>query len=105
MPGISFRGVPAISYGWGVAHIRANNEAYVRFGLAQVATTPAELRAALEQALANPIEPDTSFADLPLAARLVLAAASTSADGRANRAQDAVDAQVRADDEARRAAG
>ena len=36
-------GTWAISYGWGVGHIRLNNAAYRRFGLADVATTPAEL--------------------------------------------------------------
>ena len=33
-------GTWAISYGWGVGHIRANNRAYVRFGLAAVAALP-----------------------------------------------------------------
>ena len=32
------RGCPVISYGWGRGHIRANNHAYRRFGLAEVAT-------------------------------------------------------------------
>ena len=38
------RGCPVISYGWGRGHIRANNRAYRRFGLAEVATTRAQLR-------------------------------------------------------------
>ncbi len=49
-------GTWAISYGWGVGHIRINNKAYRRFGLAAVATTPAELEAALHRALAAPRE-------------------------------------------------
>lgn len=66
------RGCPTISYGWGRAHIRANNEAFVRFGLADVARSPTELLAALRRALASPREPDLSFARLPSAATLVL---------------------------------
>jgi UDP-N-acetylglucosamine:LPS N-acetylglucosamine transferase len=68
------RGANVISYGWGVAHIRRNNEAFVRFGLAQVATTRQELGAALDRALADPRQPDESFAELPTAASYVLAA-------------------------------
>ena len=41
------RGCPAISYGWGRGHVRAHNRAFVRFGLAQVATTPGALRSAV----------------------------------------------------------
>jgi UDP-N-acetylglucosamine:LPS N-acetylglucosamine transferase len=70
------RGCPTISYGWGRAHIRANNEAFVRFGLAQVAHTRPELRAALARALAAPRAPDRSFAELPSAASVVLALAT-----------------------------
>jgi UDP-N-acetylglucosamine:LPS N-acetylglucosamine transferase len=66
------RGLPAISYGWGVGHIRLNNEAYARFGLADVATTRAELGAALDRALAAPRAPDPSLAALPTAAEVVL---------------------------------
>ena len=35
------RGCPVVSYGFAVGHIRANNRAYERFGLARVATSPA----------------------------------------------------------------
>lgn len=66
------RGLPAISYGWGVGHVRLNNEAYARFGLADVATDRAELGAALDRALAQRREPDLSFAQLPTAAEVVL---------------------------------
>jgi processive 1,2-diacylglycerol beta-glucosyltransferase len=66
------RGCAPISYGWGRGHIRINNREYRRHGLAQVAATPAELRAALDHALAHPLEPDLSFAALPSAASVVL---------------------------------
>ena len=65
-------GTWAISYGWGVAHIRANNRAYTRFGLADVATTPerAARRAAAAARAPRPV--DRSFAALPSAADVVL---------------------------------
>ncbi len=66
------RGCAPISYGWGRGHIRANNEAYVRFGLADVAHDRAALATALDRALARPREPDRSFAQLPTAAAVVL---------------------------------
>jgi UDP-N-acetylglucosamine:LPS N-acetylglucosamine transferase len=65
-------GTWAISYGWGVAHIRANNRAYTRFGLADVAATPDELRAALRRRLSAARPVDRSFARLPAAADAVL---------------------------------
>ena len=67
-------GCRPISFGWGRGHIRANNRAYQRFGLADVAATPAELRAALTRALAAP-RPAPWAPDLPEAADLVLAEA------------------------------
>jgi processive 1,2-diacylglycerol beta-glucosyltransferase len=66
------RGCPTISYGWGRAHIRANNEAFARFGLAEVAADRAQLAAALRRALGRRSVPDLSFAQLPSAASLVL---------------------------------
>ncbi len=66
------RRCPAISYGWGRGHIRLNNAAFRRFGLAEVATSRAELEAALRVALRARREPDPSFAELPSAASLVL---------------------------------
>jgi len=66
------RGCAPISYGWGVAHIRVNNDAYRRHGLARVATTRDELRDALTAALADPLAPDHSFLELPDAADAVL---------------------------------
>ena len=83
-------GCRPISYGWGVAHIRLNNRAYRRFGLAEVVRTKAELRNAIERALARPLEPDTSLAQLPEAAdevlRWVRPTAGTSAPGPARTA-------------------
>jgi processive 1,2-diacylglycerol beta-glucosyltransferase len=69
-------GTWAISYGWGVAHIRINNRAYRRFGLADVAATPEQLEAALRRALAAPRPVDRSFAALPAAADALLELAS-----------------------------
>jgi len=73
------RGCPVISYGWGVAHIRANNEAYRRYGLAEVALTRDQLAAALRRALDERPPEDHSFAALPSAASLVLDAARVPA--------------------------
>jgi len=66
------RGCPTISYGWGRGHLRANNAAFARYGLAEVAHTPTELRRALTGALQSRGAPDFSFAALPSAASLVL---------------------------------
>jgi UDP-N-acetylglucosamine:LPS N-acetylglucosamine transferase len=66
------RGCPAISFGWGRGHIRMNNAAFRRHGLADVAVGPAELRAALDRALAEEKGEDMSFAALPSAASVVL---------------------------------
>jgi UDP-glucose 4-epimerase len=66
------RGCPVISYGFAVGHIRANNRAYRRFGLARVATSPAALRRELGQAVAERRSPDPAFATLPSVAQLVL---------------------------------
>ncbi len=66
------RGCPVISYGFAVGHIRANNKAYERFGLASVATSPERLRSALGAALAQRPDPDRAFAALPSVAALAL---------------------------------
>ena len=66
------RGCPVISYGFAVGHIRANNTAYERFGLARVATSPESLRKALGTALAHRPDPDRAFAALPSVAALAL---------------------------------
>jgi UDP-N-acetylglucosamine:LPS N-acetylglucosamine transferase len=65
-------GTWAISYGWGVGHIRVNNRAYRRFGLAAVAATPAQLAVELRSALAAPRPRPAGYAELPTAADAVL---------------------------------
>ena len=77
------RGCPAISYGWGRGHIRLNNRAFRRFGLADVVESRAELGAALRRALVRRKPQDLSFASLPSAASLVLARADEHAADRA----------------------
>jgi processive 1,2-diacylglycerol beta-glucosyltransferase len=65
-------GCPTISYGWGRGHIRANNAAFRRFGLADVVETRAQLGPALRRALAErPPSAGHSFAALPTAAAVV----------------------------------
>jgi UDP-N-acetylglucosamine:LPS N-acetylglucosamine transferase len=75
-------GCAVISYGWGRGHIRANNAAFERFGLATVAGDKAALAAALPAAVAAPREPDGSFAELPSAASAVLGLARDHAADR-----------------------
>ncbi len=74
-------GCRVISYGWGHGHVRVNNEAYRRFGLARVATDRDELGRALTEALAEPRAPDRSYESLPEAASLVLGIAGRSRTG------------------------
>jgi processive 1,2-diacylglycerol beta-glucosyltransferase len=69
------RGCPTISYGWGRGHIRAHNEAFRRYGIADVVRTQSELRRALGQALVSRRTPGLVLATLPSAASLVLALA------------------------------
>ena len=66
------RGCPTISYGWGRGHIRANNEAFRRHGIADVVRTRRELRSALVVALAARRAPGLALAAFPSAAQLVL---------------------------------
>jgi processive 1,2-diacylglycerol beta-glucosyltransferase len=66
------RGCAVVSYGWGMGHVRVNNEAYQRFGLAEVAGSRDELAGALQRMLASRPAPDGSFAGLPSAASAVL---------------------------------
>jgi processive 1,2-diacylglycerol beta-glucosyltransferase len=65
-------GTWAISYGWGVGHIRINNEAYRRFALAAVATAPELLETELRRALAFPRRRPQNGTALPTAADAVL---------------------------------
>jgi UDP-glucose 4-epimerase len=68
------RGCPVVSYGFAVGHIRANNRAYRRFGLATVATSRRELGSQIRAAMAADHAPDESFTRLPSVAELVLGA-------------------------------
>ena len=68
-------GCAPISFGWGRGHIRRNDAALRRFGLASVVRSRGQLGAALERALDQPRRPDPRFAQLPSAASAVLAAA------------------------------
>jgi UDP-N-acetylglucosamine:LPS N-acetylglucosamine transferase len=70
------RGCRPISYGWGVAHIRLNNRAFERFGIAEVAPTRAALRGALERALTAPRHAHPEYGEQPTAAHEVLKLAS-----------------------------
>lgn len=70
------RGARVISYGWAVGHIRANNEAYVRFGLADVATDRTDLQVAIARALGSPRRRDLAYASRPSAAERILALAA-----------------------------
>jgi UDP-N-acetylglucosamine:LPS N-acetylglucosamine transferase len=75
------RGCRPISYGWGVAHIRLNNQAYERFGIAEVARDRTQLRGALERALAAPRHAHPEYGELPIAAAEVLALAPANMQG------------------------
>lgn len=66
------RGCPVVSYGFAVGHLRLNNAAFKRFGLARTANSPAALVVALRDALSDGGEPDLSFARRPAIASLVL---------------------------------
>jgi UDP-N-acetylglucosamine:LPS N-acetylglucosamine transferase len=66
------RGCRPISYGWGVAHIRLNNQAFERFGIAEVAPDRAALRPAIERALAQPRAPHPEYGKQPSAAQEIL---------------------------------
>jgi processive 1,2-diacylglycerol beta-glucosyltransferase len=74
------RGCRVISYGWGIAHIRDNNRAFERHGIARVARSRAELRSALAASLAEERrERHETYAALPSAASVVLDAAAVAA--------------------------
>jgi processive 1,2-diacylglycerol beta-glucosyltransferase len=67
------RGCPTISYGWGRGHIRANNAAFRRYGIAEVVAGRRELHQALRAALTSRPGPGLALGKLPSAASLVLA--------------------------------
>jgi UDP-N-acetylglucosamine:LPS N-acetylglucosamine transferase len=72
------RGCPVVSYGWGCGHIRANDRAFRRFGLAEVAANRDELRAILARFLAAPRPPQQGLGALTEAADAVLEMARVS---------------------------
>ncbi len=67
------RGCPTISYGWGRGHIRENNAAFRRYGIAEVVASEQELDQALRTALSSGRAPGMALGALPSAASLVLA--------------------------------
>jgi processive 1,2-diacylglycerol beta-glucosyltransferase len=67
------RGCPTISYGWGRGHIRVNNAAFRRYGIAEVVAGQRELNEALRVALTSRPGPGLALGALPSAASLVLA--------------------------------
>jgi UDP-N-acetylglucosamine:LPS N-acetylglucosamine transferase len=69
------RGCPVVSYGWGRGHIRKHEEAFRRFGLADVAESRSELRAAIVRAIERGRVDIAGFGNLASGASFVLAAA------------------------------
>jgi len=67
------RGCPVISYGFSAGHLRANNAAFERFGIAEVARSDHELESTLRHVSAERRSPDSSFASLPSIATRALA--------------------------------
>ncbi len=59
------RGCPVVSYGFNSGHLRANNAAFERFGLAEVARSEHELESVLRHVANERRSPDSSFASLP----------------------------------------
>ncbi len=68
------RGCPIVSYGFAAGHLRANNAAFERFGLAEVARSEHELESVLRHLTRERRPPDPSFASLPSIASRVLTA-------------------------------
>jgi processive 1,2-diacylglycerol beta-glucosyltransferase len=75
-------GTHAVSFGWGVAHVRANNDGYRRFGLAEVADDARELARLLPALLARPRARDLDYGALPAAADAVLELTPVALPGR-----------------------
>jgi UDP-N-acetylglucosamine:LPS N-acetylglucosamine transferase len=67
------RGCPVISYGFSAGHLRANNAAFERFGIAEVARSDHELESTLRHVAGERQSPDSSFASLPSIASRALA--------------------------------
>jgi len=68
------RGCPVVSYGFSAGHLRANNAAFERFGLAEVARSEHELESTLRHLTRERRSPDSTFASLPSIASRVLTA-------------------------------
>ncbi len=68
------RGCPVVSYGFSAGHLRANNAAFERFGLAEVARSTHELESVLRHVTKERRSPDSTFASLPSVASRVLTA-------------------------------
>ncbi len=68
------RGCPVISYGFSAGHLRANNAAFERFGIAEVARSDHELETTLRHVAGERRSPDSSFASLPSIASKALTA-------------------------------
>jgi len=72
-------GCRVVSYGFSVGHVRLNERAFVRFGIADVASSRRRLQSAVERGLAAPRVPQIArFAGLPSASALILELASTA---------------------------
>ncbi|MBS1679703.1 MAG: hypothetical protein JST08_20240, partial [Actinobacteria bacterium] len=67
------RGCPVISYGFQAGHLRANNAAFERFGIAEVVHSEHELESVLRHVSRERRPPDSSFASLPSIASRALA--------------------------------
>jgi processive 1,2-diacylglycerol beta-glucosyltransferase len=83
------RGCGVVSYGWGLGHVRVNNEAFTRYGLAEVAASREELPAAIQRALAERPDPGEYFTRLPTAASAVLGLADRKLGDRGGARQQA----------------
>ena len=66
------RGCPVVSYGFSAGHVRVNDRAYERFGLARVAHSQDQLTTILGTLVNERHAPDLRFASRPSAASLVL---------------------------------
>ena len=75
------RGCPVISYGFSAGHLRANNAAFERFGIAEVARSDHELESTLRHVAGERRSPDSSFASLPSIASRSLVGAAAGAPG------------------------
>ena len=65
-------GLPTISYGWGRGHVRVNNDAFRRLGLAEVVTSRADLAEAIRRAFGGGRTTGDGMHGLPSAASVVL---------------------------------